>query len=122
MPEEAAERFELYGLRADKAKLYEWYYTTSSREHARASRPLESRQKWRKQSGSQSRFRGHMASSLSRLYPKLKDNEKTSSVKALDSANTVSLLDRNWKAYSRRSSSRGWPAWIRRIIKVGTRC
>lgn len=80
LPEEAAERFELYGLRADKAKLFEWYCTTLP-VNTRVITTAEIAAKVEEAIGIAESVSQALASSLSRLYPKLKDKRRQALLK-----------------------------------------
>lgn len=80
LPKEAAEQFELYGLRADKAKLFEWHYTTLPAKTPVIS-DVNVASKVREAIELAELVSQALASSLNRLYPKLSDERQRGQLK-----------------------------------------
>lgn len=75
LPSDAAEQFELYGLRADKAKLFEWHYATLP-VNSRVISDTGIAAKVEEAIALAESVSQALASSLNRLYPNLRDKRK----------------------------------------------
>lgn len=80
LPKEAAEQYELYGMRADKAKIFEWHYASLPAK-TRVVSDVAVAAKVEDAIETAELVSKALASSLKRLYPQLTDKKKKAQLK-----------------------------------------